>query len=91
MGLNDINATNATGSTVFVSGMFLHSLPRTVFHAMRSSWHHSLRNIMREDVALVKSLWDHEVERIRLTESYLVRRFSVVDALQMEDLVQRFD
>jgi len=46
---------------------------------------------MREDVALVKSLWDHEVERIRLTESYLVRRFSVVDALQMEDLVQRFD
>ena len=44
-----------------------------------------LRNIMREDVSLVKSLWDHEVERIRLTEAYLVKRWGAVDALQMED------
>ena len=41
---------------------------------------------MREDVSSVKSLWDHEVERIRLTEAYLVKRWGAVDALQMEDL-----
>ncbi|CAE7627494.1 ODA11 [Symbiodinium sp. CCMP2456] len=44
--------------------------------------------MMREDVALIKALWDHEVERIRLTESYLVKRWGTVDALQMEDDVK---
>ncbi|OLP90720.1 Dynein alpha chain, flagellar outer arm [Symbiodinium microadriaticum] len=41
-----------------------------------------------QDVALIKALWDHEVERIRLTESYLVKRWGTVDALQMEDDVK---
>ncbi|CAE7860132.1 ODA11 [Symbiodinium microadriaticum] len=41
-----------------------------------------------KDVALIKALWDHEVERIRLTESYLVKRWGTVDALQMEDDVK---
>ncbi|CAK9103509.1 Dynein alpha chain [Durusdinium trenchii] len=44
-----------------------------------------IMNMMREDVALIKSLWDHEVARIRLAESYLVKRWGTVDALQMED------
>ncbi|CAL1157217.1 unnamed protein product [Cladocopium goreaui] len=47
-----------------------------------------IMNIMREDVSSVKSLWDHEVERIRLTEAYLVKRWGAVDALQMEDDVK---
>ena len=53
--------------------------------SMLTSQQRDLRNIMREDVSLVKSLWDHEVERIGLTEAYLVKRWGAVDALQMED------
>ncbi|CAJ1331853.1 unnamed protein product [Effrenium voratum] len=44
-----------------------------------------IMNMMREDVALIKSLWDHEIGRIQITESYLVKRWKTVDALQMED------
>eukprot|EP00930_Biecheleria_cincta_P103951 TRINITY_DN9605_c0_g4_i1.p1 TRINITY_DN9605_c0_g4~~TRINITY_DN9605_c0_g4_i1.p1 ORF type:complete len:4232 (-),score=759.91 TRINITY_DN9605_c0_g4_i1:457-13152(-) len=43
---------------------------------------------MREDVANVRGLWDHEVERMTMTERFLVMRWGAVDAAQMEDDVK---
>eukprot|EP00931_Biecheleriopsis_adriatica_P101533 TRINITY_DN7664_c0_g1_i1.p1 TRINITY_DN7664_c0_g1~~TRINITY_DN7664_c0_g1_i1.p1 ORF type:complete len:4295 (+),score=1011.97 TRINITY_DN7664_c0_g1_i1:399-12887(+) len=40
---------------------------------------------MREDVANISALWDHEVERIKITERFLATKWKNVDAPQMED------